>query len=59
MTKHYFFNIIFIKFYFIHKNVTVIFATKYTNFVDVDRKLFKKFYDCTFTLNLVKFLFVL
>ena len=55
MTKHY----LFYKFYFIHKNVTVIFATKSTDFVDVDGKLFLKFYDCTLTLNLVKSLFII
>ena len=29
------------------------------DFVDVDGKLFQKFYDCTFTLNLVKSLFII
>ena len=36
------------------KNVSVIFASKLTNFTDFYDKLLKNLYDCNFTLNLVK-----
>ena len=34
--------------------MSVIFASKLTSFTDFYDKLLKKFYDCNFTLNLVK-----
>ena len=51
-------KISFQKFYLTEKNVTIILATKQTDFVGFFGKLFKTFYDCNFTLNLVKSLFI-
>ena len=51
---HYIFKMLFYKFYLTQKNVSGIFACKYTNFTDFYGKLFKKLYFCNFTLNLVK-----
>ena len=45
---------LFYKFYLIQKKVSVIFASKLTNFTDFYDKLLKNLYDCNFTLNLVK-----
>ena len=45
---------LFYKFYLIQKNVSVIFASKLTNFTDFYDKLLENLYDCNFTLNLVK-----
>ena len=49
----FFFYIIFLKCYLILKNVSVIFASKLTNFTDF-YELLKKLYDCSFILNLVE-----
>ena len=59
MTEHYFFlryisKMLFSKFYSIHKNVSVIFASKLINFTDFYDKLLKNLYDCNFRLNLFK-----
>ena len=59
MTKHYFIlhyisKMLFQKFYLIQKNVSVIFASKLTNFTDFYDKLLKNLYYCNFKLNLVK-----
>ena len=45
---------LFYKFYSIHRNVSVVFASKLMNFIDFYDKLRKNLYDCNFTLNLVK-----
>ena len=45
---------LFSKFYLIQKNVSIIFASKLTNFTDFYDKLLKNLYHCNFTLSLVK-----
>ena len=45
---------LFLKFYSIQKNVSVILISKFINFTDFYDKLLKNLYDCNFTLNLVK-----
>ena len=45
---------LFSKFYLTQKNVSVIFASTLMNLTDFYSQLFKKLYDCDFTLNLVK-----